>query len=1588
MHRHTRTCALAIFSAAALIFAIPGSVHAQFVGENVNMVTGTGWPDGDPFLQRQNEPSIAVSSANPQHLLAGANDYRLVDVPVSWKDGEKMAGDAWLGVFKSLDGGQTWKSYLLPGFPQENPQTAGSKLYVCGTIPATRTSPAVTVPCTSAADPIVRAGPDGVFYFGGIAFNRSAIPSTAKGNYGKVFLTRYVDLNNKEDGNAAAAATKTTDPIRYVDQKEIALGGPSDFVDKPWVAVDVPRTTNTCTLALPDGTKKVVAAHTVYVAYLRIVSGTQSDVMVRHSDDCGNTWSNAVKVSDASSLANEGPSLAIDPVKGYLYVTWRRVGGLNAGQGDAILLSRTFSRGNRFTKPRQVATVTSFDQPTTGGDTSPTQTFRVTLFPSSAISVDAAGARRLHVAWAERTGSAGGYGDSRVMVATKLLSPPPVTEYEPDENDSTCQKLDAPRPADNRPVAADGEPLKFPGNQGVEFAAGHQFMPSLTFSQGRLMLVYYDSRLDHTRAYHKPHTTACTDDAAGRCWMTATTSCASDGSQRCWTLNAENSYYDVVRGPWGAPVLQDDTSTGITVKINGPETLTDAFGQIFTGFLDERTVGNTRHTVDVRVASALPTDAPDFGSIPLSKFPFGTRGDEGYLATRNAGRLVLPGYGVSESSYDPAGVTLVDTVNGKLELQALQQLKMNPPNLPIFRNGTVPFLGDYIDIQGPAFVKKGGKWVFNTDPTPAPVFHAVWTSNEDVRAPLNGDWTRYVPINANSANTSAWNGGPRAACRSGTDDVFFSASRNQNVYTARITDGLAVLTPQNSKPLSASQVRSFVVTAINSTAKAMTATYRFTAPAGVAASWKTTGKDLLDLTASTVTAVIAPHSNVSRTLFVKLAGATNSSATLTATVTETGGASGSVTLNPPGLVPGVVTPPDSCTGPAAICSPTGSGGEAYATIQVAANLSNANLSNANLSNANLSNANLSNANLSNANLSNANLSNANLSNAALANLSNANLSNANLSNANLSNANLSNANLSNASVSDLNYEFQNTGNTTTSYAIKIVATEPKPTEPLQLILARTYTTPVAVDCSVKEEPHNHILASIDNVNVPGGLKSPGDPVDPNVADDPSVTNATLTLAPGEKAQVTLRGRVTLARMAEIGTRLTPRPVAQATPKVTTVTYASLDQARVPTQTAFTSVNFPDGIFIVAVTAGNLPAPSTGTVTLVVNDTYFVGVQPIGAGGVTEFHATGLPSSVTKVTAFYSGIQPATGTSYAPSNGNYASPVTSHWTPLAPIPTNFYSVPDRGVAALNGKVFLFGGLADGYVSDVLQYDTATASWVDLGTLTQAFFSDSGYLSFNHAPTRAANLGGRVFSVSSWYLPINNPDLANPEYLVIEEWGATGSLGIVALIRDSGLRWPQAVVGLGGKLYILGGNGSDGTGFTTVQWDPSTGTSVVEPGGMTAGLADYSAVAANGKVYLMGGAVPSYSTCNYASLPAVCVDHKFPANQDWWTYTPGVGTAGGQWSDNQYSYMPTPRHSLGMAVLGGKIFTIGGIAGDSWSTNAVNTVEVFDPATETWAVPDPNVDMNIARVLHSVVEVGGRIYAIGGYGTLRAVGVFTP
>ena len=108
-------------------------------------------------------------------LVGFTNDCRTVDLP--GLPVGKETGDAWLGVYKSLDGGMTWRSTLLPGYPQN----AGSQSPIHG--------------YEAGADPVVRAGTHGLFYLTGIVFDRGDPARSA------LFMTRYMDLDNRESGD-------------------------------------------------------------------------------------------------------------------------------------------------------------------------------------------------------------------------------------------------------------------------------------------------------------------------------------------------------------------------------------------------------------------------------------------------------------------------------------------------------------------------------------------------------------------------------------------------------------------------------------------------------------------------------------------------------------------------------------------------------------------------------------------------------------------------------------------------------------------------------------------------------------------------------------------------------------------------------------------------------------------------------------------------------------------------------------------------------------------------------------------------------------------------------------------------------------------------------------------------------------------------------------------------------------------------------------------------------------------------------------------------------------------------------------------
>ena len=352
-----------------ILFApIPVVDAGQFPEQNINMVAGTTWPTGDPFLRQQNEPSIAVSSRNPLHLLAGANDYRSVDIPfnAAARPDDEETGDAWLGVFKSFDGGNRWISTLLDGYPQQNNLSSPLNGYQAG------------------ADPVVRAANNGLFYYGGIVLNRGNNPLSA------VFVSRFIDRNNTEAG----------DPIAYLDTKLIDKGGSGQFTDKPWIAV-APMTNGTqCSV---DG--QTFAAQNVYMAYTILVGGDnniRTKVMFAKSTDCGTTW-DPIKLSEMYSK-NQGASVAVDPSSGAVYVAWRRFKGVN--EPDSIIIAKSTNGGASFTKGVVVSNISfPFDQHTTGA------AIRTNAYPS--VAVDNNG--RVYIAWSER---ASANDDGRIVLTS------------------------------------------------------------------------------------------------------------------------------------------------------------------------------------------------------------------------------------------------------------------------------------------------------------------------------------------------------------------------------------------------------------------------------------------------------------------------------------------------------------------------------------------------------------------------------------------------------------------------------------------------------------------------------------------------------------------------------------------------------------------------------------------------------------------------------------------------------------------------------------------------------------------------------------------------------------------------------------------------------------------------------------------------------------------------------------------------------------------------------------------------------------------------------------------------------------------
>ena len=158
----------------------------------------------------------------------------------------------------------------------------------------------------------------------------------------------------------------------------------------------------------------------------------------------------------------------------------------------------------------------------------------------------------------------------------------------------------------------------------------------------------------------------------------------------------------------------------------------------------------------------------------------------------------------------------------------------------------------------------------------------------------------------------------------------------------------------------------------------------------------------------------------------------------------------------------------------------------------------------------------------------------------------------------------------------------------------------------------------------------------------------------------------------------------------------------------------------------------------------------------------------------------------------------------------------------------------------------------------------------------------------------------------------------------------------------------VAALNGLLYAVGGTPAgqvDPLPTGTVEaYDPATNTWTTKQAIPAPPFGDAVAVV-NGILYAIGGVAPSSS----GAVVSGTVQAYDPVSNTWTTKAP----------------MPTPRLGFGVGVVNGILYTVGG--------DAAGTVEAYDPATNAWTTKQP---MLTARSGLDVGVVNGMLYAVGG------------
>ena len=298
-----------------------GTLHPGYVNE-YTIATGQPVPN-DPVIQectiahgRQNEPAVQLDPRDTRVLIGSSNDY--CGVYSTKSNGLPVAnGPVWLGYYRSEDGGRSFQSSLVPGYPGDpSPYARLANVRTAG-----------------AGDPVIAWDNHGRVF---MASESSGDPAGTAKTFGDVWVARF------ENPAGPDGLPTTNDGKKFLGSTVVASGSSApNFLgllhDK--TAIEADRTGGAC-----DGY--------VYFSWARFTAGKNSNIYWSRSIDHGATWSTPHTITTSVKNVHD-PDISVTG-NGHVYITFDE-GSTNSGQTEGVGVAKSSDCGATF-GPSQVLT--------------------------------------------------------------------------------------------------------------------------------------------------------------------------------------------------------------------------------------------------------------------------------------------------------------------------------------------------------------------------------------------------------------------------------------------------------------------------------------------------------------------------------------------------------------------------------------------------------------------------------------------------------------------------------------------------------------------------------------------------------------------------------------------------------------------------------------------------------------------------------------------------------------------------------------------------------------------------------------------------------------------------------------------------------------------------------------------------------------------------------------------------------------------------------------------------------------------------------------------------------------------------------